>query len=148
MVDEGFDAMADRVADGPDMVEILACGVVQDPVLVAFAGIVGAGVAAPHGDYDVGGFDGLRGQDLGSFGGNVDTFFGHGLDGDGIDLVGGFGTGRAYLDLAAGQLTEIAGGYLVNAGILTREQRGKWAYYRLVPGALDVLAALITSPEV
>src|SRR5215208_6327312 len=84
---------------------------------------------------------------FGSFGGNVDTFFGHGLDGDGIDLVGGFGTGRAYHDLAAGQLTEIAGGHLVNAGILTREQRGKWAYYRLVPGALDVLAALITSPE-
>jgi len=60
---------------------------------------------APHGDHDVGSFDGLRGQDLGSFGGNVDPFFGHGLDGDGIDLVGGFGTGRAYLDLAAGQLT-------------------------------------------
>ena len=35
---------------------------------------------------------------------------------------------------------------LVDAGILTREQRGKWAYYRLVPGALDALAALITSP--
>ena len=90
------------------MVEILACGVVEDPVLVAFAGIVGAGVAARHGDHDVGSFDRLRGQDLGSFGGNVDPFFGHGLDGDGIDLVGGFGTGRAYLDLAAGQLTEIA----------------------------------------
>jgi ArsR family transcriptional regulator len=37
---------------------------------------------------------------------------------------------------------------LVDAGILTREQRGKWAYYRLVPGALDALAALITSPAV
>jgi ArsR family transcriptional regulator, arsenate/arsenite/antimonite-responsive transcriptional repressor len=37
---------------------------------------------------------------------------------------------------------------LVDAGILTREQRGKWAYYRLVPGALDAFAALITSPEV
>ena len=35
---------------------------------------------------------------------------------------------------------------LVDAGILSREQRGKWAYYRLVPGALDALAALITSP--
>jgi len=37
---------------------------------------------------------------------------------------------------------------LVDAGMLTREQRGKWAYYRLVPGALDALAALITSTEV
>jgi ArsR family transcriptional regulator len=32
---------------------------------------------------------------------------------------------------------------LVDAGIFTREQRGKWAYYRLVPGTLNALAALI-----
>ncbi|HEX3198672.1 MAG TPA: metalloregulator ArsR/SmtB family transcription factor [Propionibacteriaceae bacterium] len=37
---------------------------------------------------------------------------------------------------------------LVDAGILTREQRGKWAYYRLVPDALNALAALIASPVV
>jgi ArsR family transcriptional regulator, arsenate/arsenite/antimonite-responsive transcriptional repressor len=37
---------------------------------------------------------------------------------------------------------------LVDAGILTREQRGKWAYYRLVPGALNALAVLIASPAV
>jgi ArsR family transcriptional regulator, arsenate/arsenite/antimonite-responsive transcriptional repressor len=37
---------------------------------------------------------------------------------------------------------------LVDAGILTREQRGKWAYYRLVAGALNALAALIASPAV
>ena len=35
---------------------------------------------------------------------------------------------------------------LVDAGILTREQRGKWAYYRLVRDALDTLGQLITSP--
>ncbi|MFL6044215.1 MAG: ArsR/SmtB family transcription factor [Propionibacteriaceae bacterium] len=34
---------------------------------------------------------------------------------------------------------------LVDAGILRREQRGKWAYYRLVPETLNALAALITS---
>jgi len=34
---------------------------------------------------------------------------------------------------------------LTDAGLLTREQRGKWAYYRLVPRALDTLAALLTS---
>jgi ArsR family transcriptional regulator, arsenate/arsenite/antimonite-responsive transcriptional repressor len=33
---------------------------------------------------------------------------------------------------------------LVDAGLLTREQRGKWAYYRMVPGAMDSLAALVT----
>ena len=32
---------------------------------------------------------------------------------------------------------------LTEAGLLERAQRGKWAYYRLVPGALDALAAVI-----
>jgi ArsR family transcriptional regulator len=35
---------------------------------------------------------------------------------------------------------------LVEAGLLTREQRGKWAYYRLVPGAVDNLAAALLAP--
>jgi ArsR family transcriptional regulator, arsenate/arsenite/antimonite-responsive transcriptional repressor len=34
---------------------------------------------------------------------------------------------------------------LVDAGILQREQRGKWAYYRLVPGALTTLADLVSA---
>jgi ArsR family transcriptional regulator len=34
---------------------------------------------------------------------------------------------------------------LTDAGLLHREQRGKWAYYRLVPGALDTLAALLST---
>jgi ArsR family transcriptional regulator len=33
---------------------------------------------------------------------------------------------------------------LVDAGLLERDQRGKWAYYRLVPGALDELASALT----
>lgn len=33
---------------------------------------------------------------------------------------------------------------LVDAGLLEREQRAKWAYYRLVPGALDAVANLLT----
>lgn len=32
---------------------------------------------------------------------------------------------------------------LVEAGLLTREKRGVWAYYSLVPGALESLAATI-----
>lgn len=31
---------------------------------------------------------------------------------------------------------------LVEAGLLTREKRGVWAFYTLVPGALDALAEL------
>jgi ArsR family transcriptional regulator len=34
---------------------------------------------------------------------------------------------------------------LVDAGLLEREQRGKWAFYRLVPGALDNVAASLVS---
>jgi ArsR family transcriptional regulator len=34
---------------------------------------------------------------------------------------------------------------LVDAGLLEREQRGKWAYYRQVPGALDALAGLVST---
>jgi ArsR family transcriptional regulator, arsenate/arsenite/antimonite-responsive transcriptional repressor len=34
---------------------------------------------------------------------------------------------------------------LVDAGYLTRTKRGTWAYYQLVPGALDGVAALLTT---
>jgi ArsR family transcriptional regulator len=34
---------------------------------------------------------------------------------------------------------------LVEAGLLEREQRGKWAYYRLVPGAVDALGQLLNA---
>ncbi|NCT89343.1 helix-turn-helix transcriptional regulator [Cellulomonas sp. APG4] len=33
---------------------------------------------------------------------------------------------------------------LVDAGLLTREKRGVWAYYALVPGALDDVARVLT----
>ena len=34
---------------------------------------------------------------------------------------------------------------LVDAGLLTREKRGVWAYYALVPGALDAVAGVLTT---
>jgi ArsR family transcriptional regulator len=34
---------------------------------------------------------------------------------------------------------------LTDAGLLHREQRGRWAYYRLVPGALDALASVLST---
>jgi ArsR family transcriptional regulator, arsenate/arsenite/antimonite-responsive transcriptional repressor len=34
---------------------------------------------------------------------------------------------------------------LVDAGILTRDKRGKWAYYALVPSALDALSAILST---
>lgn len=34
---------------------------------------------------------------------------------------------------------------LVEAGILTRDKRGVWAYYALVPSALDAVSAVLSS---
>jgi ArsR family transcriptional regulator, arsenate/arsenite/antimonite-responsive transcriptional repressor len=34
---------------------------------------------------------------------------------------------------------------LMDAGFLTRSKRGTWAYYRLVPGALDKLSGILAS---
>ncbi|MBO1750998.1 helix-turn-helix transcriptional regulator [Actinotalea sp. BY-33] len=34
---------------------------------------------------------------------------------------------------------------LVDAGLLHREKRGVWAYYSLVPGALDEIARVLTT---
>ncbi|MHA7146526.1 ArsR/SmtB family transcription factor [Arthrobacter sp. TmT3-37] len=36
---------------------------------------------------------------------------------------------------------------LVDAGILHREKRGVWAYFSIVPGALDALAGVLTEPK-
>jgi ArsR family transcriptional regulator len=35
---------------------------------------------------------------------------------------------------------------LVDAGIFTRDKRGVWAYYALVPSALDALSAILSPP--
>ncbi len=35
---------------------------------------------------------------------------------------------------------------LVDAGFLTRSKRGTWAYYRLVPDALEQVSSLLTKP--
>jgi ArsR family transcriptional regulator len=35
---------------------------------------------------------------------------------------------------------------LVDAGLISRDKRGIWAYYRPVPGAMAALAAMLTPP--
>ena len=37
---------------------------------------------------------------------------------------------------------------LVDAGLLTRDKRGVWAYFTLVPGALDSLADVLSSRSI
>ncbi len=34
---------------------------------------------------------------------------------------------------------------LVEAGLVTREKRGKWAYYTVIPAALDALGGVLTT---
>ena len=34
---------------------------------------------------------------------------------------------------------------LMDVGLLARDKRGTWAYYSLVPGALDALAGLLVT---
>ncbi|TNC20779.1 helix-turn-helix transcriptional regulator [Georgenia sp. 311] len=34
---------------------------------------------------------------------------------------------------------------LTGAGLITREQRGRWAYYAVVPAALDALGGVLTT---
>ena len=36
---------------------------------------------------------------------------------------------------------------LVDAGLMTRDKRGVWAYYALVPGALDAVAGVLTTRD-
>lgn len=56
-----------------DVGQVKVGGVVEFPVFVAFAGVEGAGVAASHGDDDVGGADDLFGPWFGEFLGDVDA---------------------------------------------------------------------------
>jgi hypothetical protein len=79
------DPAFDLVADGADVFDCLAGGVVEDPVEVALAGEDGAGVAAAHGDHDVGGADDLVGPGFGELAGDVDAAFTHGGGGGRVE---------------------------------------------------------------
>jgi ArsR family transcriptional regulator len=35
---------------------------------------------------------------------------------------------------------------LVDAGLITREQRGRWSYYRVVQASLEAIASVLTGP--
>ena len=67
------------------------------PGFVAFAGEDRVGIAAAHGDHDVGGPDGFVGPGFGELVGDVDASFGHGGDCGGVDLVP-FYPGKRYED--------------------------------------------------
>jgi len=56
------------------------------------------------------------------------------------DLTGPLGLGQPTVTHHLRKLQE--------AGLVTAERRGVWTYYRLVPGALAALAAVLSPPVV
>jgi hypothetical protein len=82
----------DAVADGAHRVQRLPGRVGQRPFFVAFPRVDGAGIAAAHGDHDIGGPNDLVGPGLGKFLGDVDAHLGHCLNGGTIYFVAGFGS--------------------------------------------------------
>src|SRR5262245_21533571 len=123
LVEELADALFDFVADGPDLFDGLAGGIVEGPVLVAFAGEDRAGVAAAHGDDDVGGTDDLVGPRFGVFAGDVDTAFGHRVDCGRVDFGAGFGSARPGDGPVAGEVLEQAEGHLAAPGVVYAEKQ-------------------------
>ena len=100
----------------------------EDPFFVVFAGDDGAGVAAAHGDDDVGGLDDLVGPGLGVLAGDVDVAFGHGLDRGGVDFVARFGAAGPGDRGVAGVVLEEAHRHLGAAGVVgAQEQHGGFA---------------------
>ena len=95
------------------------------PVLVALARVDGAGVAAAHGDDDVGGADDVVGERLGERGGDVDPEFGHGGDARRRSMAAaGLGAGGADVHPAlAAQCWSRAGGHLGAAGVVHADEQ-------------------------
>src|SRR5699024_10309072 len=57
--DQRFDATPDVITNSAHRLEVLSCGIIQVPVFVPLSGEDRAGVAAAHGDDDVGGAHGV-----------------------------------------------------------------------------------------
>jgi ArsR family transcriptional regulator len=63
----------------------------------------------------------------------------HGGEGCACDLIGPLGRSQPTVSHHLSVLT--------NAGLITREKRGRWAWYRVVPERLAVLRDALTGPH-
>jgi hypothetical protein len=120
---EGLDAGGYFVADGADGVEGEAGRVREVPVLVALAGVDGAGVATAHGDDDTGGLDLSSGQRFGELARDVEADLGHGGDHGGVEFAGGLGACGGDEDAAGGVVAEECGGHLGPAGVVGADEQ-------------------------
>ena len=85
--DKKLNATSDFVANRTHSIKALPGRIVKLPIEVALASKEGADVSTPHCDDNITGLNCIGGQDLGFLAGEVDTFYEHGFDDDGIDRV-------------------------------------------------------------
>jgi hypothetical protein len=136
-VEEFADAMFDFIADGPDVVDVLAGRVVEISVEISLAGHDRAGVATAHRDDDVSGVDDLIGPRLGVIAGDVDADLGHGRDGGRIDGRPRLGAARPGDGPVTGEALEEAQGHLGAAGVVDAQEQHDWSTIR--PGRVRVV---------
>ena len=146
-VEETADSFLDVVADRADGIDGLAGGVGQFPVLVSLAGEDGAGVAAAHGDDDVGGLHDLVGPGFGELAGDVDADFGHRLDRRRVDLVSGFRSAGPGDGILSGHVREVTQRHLGAARVVgAQEQDGGLAVDHLALDSGQGIKALAGEP--
>ena len=126
--EQAADPALDLVADRAHRLDALARRVLELPVEVALAREDRAGVAAAHGDDDVGGLDGVGREHLRALVGDVDADLGHGLDGGRVDLVAGHRAGRADLDRVAGEVRAASRRPSGSGRRCARRRTGRWGW--------------------
>ena len=121
--EEAANTALNVIADGADLVQGESGGVGEVPVEVALAWEYGAGVAAAHGDDEVGGLDLVAGERLRKLPGQVEADFGHGPDDGRVDLARGRRSCRCHPDAPGGLVIEQRGGHLGSAGVVDADEQ-------------------------
>src|SRR5882762_4812793 len=122
LVEQRTDPRVDSVSNSTNGLEILACRVVQLPVLVTFAGVDGAGVSAAHRDHDIGGLDELIGERLWKLLADVDSDLPHRLDDNWVELMCRGAPRRAHADPSFSALVEKPRRHLAAAGVVHADE--------------------------
>ena len=134
--DERLDAQLDVVADLSHDLDRLVGGVSDLPVLIALAGVHGAGVTAAHGHDHVSRANDLIGQRLRELGVNVDAYLLHDPDNGGLDLLAGQRSRRAHADPAVREVVRERRGDLRAPGVEHADEQRLWV--RLLDQALGL----------
>lgn len=93
------------------------------PVEVALAGEEGAGVATTHSDDNIAGLNRVDSENLGFLVAEVDAFFAHSFNDDGIGGVGRGRPGRADFNGVASEMNEVTGGHLGATSVVDADEQ-------------------------